>query len=495
MKTKIKNNTFMLIACAVFFSGAALPFAYAPYNQFWLALPLLAILFFAVTRASPRQAGWLGWWFGLGWFFHGIHWIYYSLHYHGGTPLWLVLIMLFLLSAYLALFPALAMYLARRLFKVPALALLIAILPAMWALSEWLRGWLFTGFPWLQIGYAFIDSPLAGYAPLFGGLGVSYVAAISAALLLLLIMGAPRRMAAVSLIALWLSGFLLSQIDWTHTQGNPIKVSLIQGNIPQRAKWEYDMHDYTLDVYRRLTEQNWDSDLIVWPETAVPDFDYRVPGYLAYLKQRAMQENTDVLLGIFTGNIEDRRYYNSVISLRDGVYQKRHLVPLGEYYPFRSALEFFRRWIRIPMSDIAAAQGDQPLVTANNIPLGINICFEDAFDRDVVRDVPQAQLLVNVSNDAWFEDSIQPWQHHQLARMRALETGRYMLRSTNTGVSSVIDYKGRVVAQSPQFVTHVLTTAAQPMSGSTPYVRWHNYALMISLLVLLMFVWRKSARK
>lgn len=487
---KIIINPYFILVSA-FIAGLLLPFAYAPYDQFWITFPLLGWLFFLVHKQTARRAALLGWLFGLGWFFHGVHWIYYSLHYHGGTPMWLVIIMLALLSAYLAIFPALAMYVAQKLFNTSRIIKVIVVLPALWVLSEWLRGWLFTGFPWLQIGYAQIDTPLAGYAPLVGGLGVSYFSALTAGLLIMLLMGGKRLNIAIMLLCVWLSGWLLFQIEWVEKSGNTLRVSLVQGNVPQQEKWQYGMREITMERYRRLTELNWDSDLIVWPETAVPDYVHRVPGYINYLRQRAEQQNSEVLFGVFTGDREQRLYYNSVVSLRDGIYQKRHLVPLGEYFPFHSIMDFFRRWIDIPMSDIAAADFEQELVQVSGHKLGINICFEDAFDRDVIRDVPEAALLVNVSNDAWFEDSIEPWQHHQIARMRALEAGRYLLRSTNTGVSSVIDNKGRVVAQSPQFQMHVLNTTVQPLQGRTPYALWRNYFLMIVVVCGLLIIFRR----
>ncbi|MDQ1363569.1 MAG: apolipoprotein N-acyltransferase [Pseudomonadota bacterium] len=492
-----KNTiTPYLLPASALFSGLLMPLAYAPYDQFWLIYLLLGWLFFLVHEQSAGRAALLGWLFGLGWFFHGVHWIYYSLHYHGGTPLWLVIIMLAMLSAYLAIFPALAMYLAQKFFRTSRLIKIIAVLPALWVGSEWLRGWLFTGFPWLQTGYAQIDTPLAGYAPVIGGLGAGYFAALTAGLLTLLWLDKKQwRMIWLCLVVIWLSGWLLLQIEWVEKSGEPMRVSLLQGNVPQQQKWQYGMREITLERYRHLTESSWESDLIVWPETAVPDFAHRVPDYIEYLRRRALQQDSEVLFGIFTGDSERRVYYNSVLSLRDGLYRKRHLVPLGEYYPFRSALDFFRRWINIPMSDIAAASVDQELVTVAGHAVGINICFEDVFDRDVMRDLPEAALLVNVSNDAWFEDSIEPWQHHQIARMRALEAGRYLLRATNTGVSAVIDHKGRVVAQSPQFRIHVLNATVQPLQGRTPYAWWRNYLLLMLVVAGLSVLFWRFARR
>ena len=466
-------------------AGLLLAYAFAPYDHFWLAFPLLAWLFLICVYASPGRAFRRGWLFGFGWFVHGVHWIYYSLHYHGGTPDILAGIIVALLAAYLALFPALALYAAQKFFSVSARYKLIVIMPALWLMSEWLRGYFLTGFPWLQSGYSQLDAPLAGYAPLIGALGVSGLLALSAGLLASLASRWKDLRVIAALLVIWLAGYGLQQVHWTQPLGDSIKVSLVQGNIPQSEKWKRAMHRPTLEMYQRLTAQLWESQLVIWPETAIPDFRHRVPFYLDRLKKDMEFNKRDLLLGIFIRDHDSSRYYNSVVSIRDGVYLKRHLVPLGEYFPLRGLLDFFRRWIDIPMSDVDAGPRRQPLITAAGQPLGVSICFEDAFDRDVLLDLPEASMLVNLSNDAWFEDSIEPWQHHQIARMRALETGRYMLRATNTGVSAVIDPMGRVQAIAPQFQQYVLKTSVQPYTGSTPYVIWHNY-LTVGLLSLLL---------
>lgn len=484
------NTRPALIDFSVFVSGLLLAFAFAPYNQFWLMFVLLAWLMVCTLDKSPGRAFWRGWLFGLGAFAHGIHWIYYSLHYHGGTPFILASALVVLLSAYLALFPALAFYIARRWFPVSIEKQLLLLFPASWLLTEWLRGYLFTGFPWLQLGYAQIDTVLAGYGPLIGGLGIGWLTMLSAGLIAMIMLKKKIHYCVIGLSGLWLTGLVLTLINWTEPMNKPIQVSLLQGNIAQSEKWKPHMHGPTLQMYYELTRQNWDSDLIIWPETAIPDFRHRVGNYLQQLKNETEIHDKDLLLGIFIRDPDSSRYYNSVVSLRDGEYLKRHLVPLGEYFPLRGLLSFFMRWIDIPMSDVDSGPQQQSLVTAAGQPLGISICFEDAFDRDIRKDLPQASLLVNVSNDAWFEDSPQPWQHHQIARMRALESGRYMLRATNTGVSSIIDEKGKVLAISPQFKRHVLTNIVQPMQGTTFYSLVGNYLSVILAVLLLVLVQR-----
>ena len=492
-----QHNLYYRYEILALIAGAILPFSFAPWNLFWLQFPLLGFLFLVCLRQTPLIAFRRGFFFGLGWFSHGIHWIYYSLHYHGGMPSAVALLTIVLLAAYMSLFPALALYLANRYIKTSCVLMLALIYPLSWMLFDWLRGYFLTGFPWLQIGIAQIDSWLAGYGPLIGGIGTGFLVTVIAGLLAAsIIKNDTVKTRPVNnlllIVVIYIGGFLLGFIHWTDPVAQPIKVSLIQGNIPQAEKWKPENRWPTLKMYRQLSQQNWQSDLIIWPETAIPDYRDRVQNYLDDLAQQAEKNNTDLLLGVFVRNQQTGRYYNSVISLDRQIYKKRHLVPLGEYFPLRPLLGFFAQWVDIPMSDIDSGESKQPLIQVAGQKLGVSICFEDAFDRDVRLDLPQATLLVNVSNDAWFEDSPQPWQHHQIARMRALETGRSLLRATNTGISSVIDPQGRVLAISSQFRREVINARVQAYQGSTPYVIWGNYLTIISALLVLIYFGIKS---
>lgn len=495
MALLVKNNPYYLQEWLLLISGALMPFSFAPYGLFWLQFPLLAFLFLGCLQQTPGVAMRRGFLFALGFFAHGIHWVFYSLHYHGAAPLSLAIIIVVLLAAYLSLFPALALYLSNRLFRPLGAPLLLLVYATGWMLFEWLRGYFLTGFPWLQLGTAHVDSWLAGFAPLFGGLGVGFlVVLIAAALALSLVKKQPLYVLACAGV-IYLAGFLLGQISWTRAVGEPLKVSLVQGNIPQSQKWRREMYAPTLQMYRALTRQHLHSDLIIWPETAIPGYADRVSDYLAALAAEAEHSNTEVLLGVFVRDAQSGRYYNSLLDLNGQVYRKRHLVPLGEFFPLRPLLGFFAQWIDIPMSDIDSGETDQPLIKVAGQPVGVSICFEDAFDRDVLQDLPEATLLVNVSNDAWFEDSPQPWQHHQIAQMRALESGRSLMRVTNTGVTSFIGADGRVQAMAQQFKREVLTHEVQAYSGATPYVRWQNYMLISAGLIGLLVLYRRSARR
>jgi apolipoprotein N-acyltransferase len=355
---------------------------------------------------------------------------------------------------------------------------------------EWLRGWLFTGFPWLSLGYSQIDSPLNGFAPLLGVYGVSWFIVFTASLLLL-IWERSRWFWLVlpMLVTLWGSGWLLSGKSWTQATGKPVKVALVQGNIPQDFKWLPSFKEPTLQRYLEQSQHQREVDLIIWPETAIPMFDYQARDILDYLSNQHAIHGIDFLTGIPVMQKEDE-YFNSVISISQppfSFYYKRHLVPFGEYIPFQKALGSLLQFLNIPMSEFSAGPDHQANLVSAGQSIGVSICYEDAYGELVRSSLPGATLLVNVSNDAWFGDSIAPHQHLEIARMRALETGRYLLRATNTGISAVIDAQGRVVAQAPQFQIYSLRAQAMPYQGETLYVRFGN-GLVVSGLVLLLLV-------
>lgn len=479
-------------------AGAFTTLAFAPFDQSWLVFITLALPFYLWTRLTAKQAAISAWLYGLGLQCTGVSWIYYSLHVHGSAPVIFALLLIFLLSCYLSIYTALSAYTVNRFLPASPIMRLMIFYPASWVLFEWSQGYVMTGFAWMQLGYTQIDLPLSGFAPVFGNHAVSGLIAFCAGVVALVILqlGQKNYKAATVLVMpvllLWVTGGVLKPVDWTQAEGDAIRVSVIQGNIPQTDKWKLHMKKPTMDMYRELTLAQQDADLIIWPETAVPSYRYRVEPYIRELHQQMEQRDTDLLLGIFVKN-DKGRVLNSVVNVNGDAYHKRHLVPLGEYIPLRFLIEFFNRFVKIPMSDITSGEEDQPLLVAAGVPLGINVCFEEAFARDVIKDLPAAKLLINVSNDAWFEDSIEPHQHHVIARMRALEAGRYMIRSTNTGITSLIGPHGEVIDQLPQFERGVLSGSVQPMVGATPFVRWGDWLIVgaCSLLLLAYAVIRR----
>jgi apolipoprotein N-acyltransferase len=352
---------------------------------------------------------------------------------------------------------------------------------------EWLKGWFATGLPWLSLGYSQTGSPLAGFAPLVGVYGIGALCMVMAVALFLLLRDKRYPLLAV-LLLIPLAGWLLQQIDWTEAQQQTLKVTMVQGNIPQEVKWRFDQRQNIFNTYWRETSQHWDSDLIVWPETALPGQSDKIEqSVLQPMQQAALENNTSLMTGLVVSDAETERYYNSVVMLGSerGYYHKRHLVMFGEYYPVRWLLDLFRGLISIPYSDLTAGPREQDLLRVDGSALGVSICFEDVFSREVLLAFPEANLLLNVSNDAWFGNSTAPHQHLQIAQMRALETERVMIRSTNTGVSAFIDHKGRVMAQTRQFATESITEVLQGRSGVTPF---YYFARLQAWLALLPFV-------
>ncbi len=479
-------------AVSAFVLGGLAALAFAPVGWFLLIFVSLAGLLHLIEQASPRRAFMLGWLFGLGLFGAGVSWIYISLHVYGGMPSWLAAFAVFLFCGILALYPALTTWATVR-YSGPGLFRLLLVFPLMWTGVEWVRGWLFTGFPWLAAGYAQVpDGPLAGYAPLVGVYGVSWLSAICAGLLLWLTRSVwlPGKWLApfAALLLLLGAGEGLKLVDWTRPFGKPISVALVQGNVPQEMKWRPEQVSRTLADYAAHVRAA-RAQLIVLPETAFPVFyeDLR-PSFLAELRELARERDADILAGFPTGDLAGA-YYNSVVSIGEGpaqFYHKHHLVAFGEFVP--PGFGWIVKVLHIPLSDFARGGKDQPPMKAAGQKVAVNICYEDVFGEEIVRALPEATLLVNVTNDAWFGESFAGWQHAQMSQMRALESGRYMLRSTNTGVTAIIDHKGRVLSALPEFTAATLLGEAQGFEGMTPYARLGNAPVVVLLLALLTFL-------
>ena len=484
-----------------FILGAATVAGFAPLYLYPLPVVTLSMLaWLQIGARTPKGAAALGWWFGLGFFLTGVSWVYVSLHTFGAMPAPVAAFFTLVFCAYLALFPAFTSWLVAVL-RAPLWIKLAVVFPSAWTLTEWVRGWLFTGFPWLAMGYSQVpDSALAGYAPVLGVYGLSFLSVLSAGLAVVAIRkwrvrggngrSSQKRAAAgviLAFCALWLSGVALKQVSWTTPAGEPLDVALLQGNIPQEIKWTPEGLRTTLERYRDLAVAS-RAKLTVFPETALPLFLRDVPpDYLASLAAHARARGADVLIGV-PELLPNGDYYNSVISLgasRSQVYRKSHLVPFGEFIPLRPVLGAIVNILAIPLQDFSRGpQRAEPLMVAGQ-KIAVNVCYEDAFGEEIIRPLPEATLLVNVSNVAWFGRSIAPRQHLQISQARALETGRYMLRSTNTGMTAVVDNAGRIVAVAPQFTTATVQATVRGYSGSTPYVRWGNGAILALCSIVL----------
>ena len=466
-----------------FAAGAATVLAFAPAGLFPLALIALAALVHLWSDAAPRRAFWAGYAFGLGFFGAGVSWVYVSLHDFGGMPMPLAALATALFCAFLALFPGAAGWLQARIPMRPALRAGLAI-PAAWTLMEWLRSWIFTGFPWLSVGYAGVGWPLQGYAPLLGVFGLSFLT-LSLAGLAWVALRKPKPMVVASFIVILVAGEALRHVDWTRPEGAPVPAALLQGNIEQDLKFRPERYPAILETYARLAEPT-SAKLIVLPETAIPRFYDRIePEYLARLEAVAKRNGGDLLLGVpYRSGAGE--YFNTVVSLGSAprqAYHKSHLVPFGEFIP--AGFDWVLEVLQIPLSDFSRGGRSQPPISAAGQRVGVNVCDEDAFGDVIARRLPEATLLVNVSNVAWFGDSLAPAQHLQIARLRAVETGRMHLAATNTGITAAIDRGGRVIARLPQFSEGRLEVSAQGYAGRTPYSRYLDWPVVaVSLLIL-----------
>lgn len=470
--------------------GALTPLSLAPFH-YWPVALLTIGLFSELLRDQPiRKAVWRGFLFGFGLWAYGASWLYVSIHDYGDTSIWLAVPMVGVVAAVMGLFFALMGALYERLsFRG------FHLLPfaALYVLCEWLRSWLFTGFPWLFTGYAFTDTPLAGYAPLLGIFGVSTAAIMSAqGLFTVLREGRRAWKIALGVIALWLGGFGLYQVQWTQVDHEALTVSIVQGNIPQESKWALEWRDKTINIYRDLSKNEWGRDIVIWPEAALPMFYHEATDVLEEMQNHALTGHTAFVTGIpyaqLAPNQHDVEYYNSIIALGEGngLYNKQRLVPFGEYVPMESLLRGLMPFFDLPMSGFNWGKPDQmPLLVKDHL-MAPYICYEIAYPDLVRRAAGHADILSTISNDGWFGGSIGPYQHFQMVQMRALETGRQIIRATNNGISAIIDEKGRVVARAPQFQRLVLRGEIHPTHGDTPYVAFGNIPVLALCAVLLL---------
>ncbi|MDD5250044.1 MAG: apolipoprotein N-acyltransferase [Rhodocyclaceae bacterium] len=480
---------------AAFALGAATVAGFAPFGIFVLPFLTLAWLLRAWREAAPARAARLGYAWGLGFFLAGVSWVYVSLNVFGDMPMPLAALATLLFCALLAAFPAVAGYAFAR-WRSGAAGRDALLAAGLWELTEWLRGWILTGFPWLALGYSQSPpSPLAGFAPVLGVYGIGLLVALTAAALA---SAASKRRTALLVVALAATGFALRGIAWTQPAGAPLKVALLQGNIPQGIKWDPQRATLSLETYAALA-QRYPADLTVLPETAIPLFFDEAPRDLL----ADLTVHGPALIGVAVRMKDDGRpsgYTNAAVALsRRGAaafdvqaYAKRHLVPFGEYAP--PGFSWFFRLASIPMSDFTAGPPRQAPLAVAGQKIAPNICYEDLFGEELIRALPAATLLVNLSNTAWFGDSLAQPQHLQISRMRAMETGRPMLRATNTGMTAAIAPDGRVAAVLEPFSTGALVVEVQGYAGATPFVRYGNTAAVTLALAACLPALRRRRR-
>ena len=480
----------------VFIAGAFLPLAFSPVDFYFLALLSPAVLFYSLLFATPRRAAWLGWWFGLGYFGVGVSWGFVAIHVFAHSSIFVSVILTFIGVSFMAAYISLQSYVSVLFIKKASLEnkkiIILVVFPLFWALLEWFRGWFLTGFPWLSLGYSQTNSFLSGYASVLGVYGVSWLTALSSSLLLIPFLYKNTKKIFTSLFLIGfilLGGYLLSLVSWTEITGKSLKVSLVQGNVEQQTKWEPGHFEKRKETYLSLTQKHWDSDLVLWPENSLTVFHHQLKNnFLTDLAKEAGKQDTDIILGLPVLDRENNNYFSSLLVVNKSkqetqFYHKNHLVPFGEYVPLASLLRGLISFFDLPMSSFTPGRYDQKVLLAAGQKIAPTICYEDAFGEDLIRFLPEATLLLNASNNAWYGDSFAPHQHLQISQMRALETGRDMMRVTTNGVSALINHQGKIISRSPQFEAHVVTGYVQPRLGATPYVRSGNIYILVIILI------------
>ena len=500
---------------AVFLIGASTVFAFAPFNIYPLAWISPAFLFYALSKANTKkQYFYLGWIYGIGLFGVGASWPFYSLYFFAHAHLLVALSGTLIFVLFVALFSTGLFGWLASLFREKALySRLLLFFPAIWVLVEWFRSWFLTGFPWLYLGNSQIDSLFSSIAPVTGVLGVSYICVLIAGALLSFYFGnsvrrtvhiepdpdsqsvsdkmiveeafgsSARVLSALIIVLLVGGSFALQNINWTTKTGKPMLVSVLQSNISQTEKLNSENLLPMIDLYQEMTRQSKNSDLIVWPETGLFDsFARHMTTVIEPLQDSLKGTQKAILIGGFYIN-ENQGVENSVLAITAddrSIYSKRHLVPFGEYTPLLKHLGWLGQWIQLPYDNIAAGKNDGTL-TINDFKAQMTICYEDVFGSEIIKSLPESSLLINVTHDGWFTGSLEPYQHMQIARMRSLETGRYMVRATTTGPAGIIDEKGKVLATAPPYTKKIITNKVQHFSGATPFVRWGNWPIVVML--------------
>jgi apolipoprotein N-acyltransferase len=493
------SSTAMLLAAL---AGGASLFSFAPFGWWPVQFLLLAYFFYQLGRStSVKRAAWIGWAFGFGWCVAGMHWLYISIHRFGGVSAPLAAIAICLLGLYMGLFGAFAASVSawlRKRWSLPLPAFFLIVLPVLWGVSEWMRGWVFTGFPWASSGYAHNAAPLGGYAALVGVYGIGILVGVCAGCVTLLTQQ-NRRVPALGLLAIVLAaGWGLRTITWTQPSGQPISVRLLQGDIRQDEKFDTEFLMRILARYQKMITAA-PADLIATPETAIPIWEQSLPpGYVDGLRQWSVNSGSALMLGIPLANSETD-YANSVVGFSSTTppysYDKHHLVPFGEFVP--TGFRWVTDLMQIPLGDNRRGAAVQaPFAVKDQLVLP-NICYEDVFGEEIaaqLRTDRPATLLLNVSNLAWFGESVAIPQHLQISQMRSMETGRPMLRATNTGATAIIDGKGQVVAQLPFYGQGVLSARVQGMRGMTPFIRFGSFGFLVLGALALLGAWFSGLR-
>lgn len=469
-------------------AGACLPLSLAPFSIWPMAILSMAFLFYVITDQSPKRTFIISALFGLGMFGAGTSWVFVSMHSFGGvTALFSVVgtILFCLLNAIVFAIP----FSLHPFFANKRLAMLLG-LPALWVLSEWIRSWIFTGFPWLYAGYSQTDTWLNGWAPLGGIYLLSYFCGLMAAVIAQAYRNSSPQAITVSLaliVALFISGYGMKKIEWTQPINKAISVALIQPNIDQNDKWSLSMRNRILEQLATQTQPHWGTDIILWPEGSIPAVYTQITPFISQLHQMGLQHKTALIVGLPVNTNPAGPYYNAMLALGagQGRYDKTRLVPFGEYVPFEDLIRGLNNFFDLPMSSFSWGTKNQSPLIVRDTRIATAICYEIAYPDLVAGNSRNSNMLLTVSNDAWFGNSIAPHQHMQMARMRAIEAAKPLIRGTNNGITAVVDYRGQTVQKLSQFETAVLLSRIEPREGNSLFTLLGSWPIiLLSLLTV-----------
>ncbi|PIE42860.1 MAG: apolipoprotein N-acyltransferase [Gammaproteobacteria bacterium] len=493
----MRKISLLLLACV---AGTLQTLTYAPFDYWPLGILSALVIYAVVRKGSKRDALLTGWLYGLGIYGSGASWIYVSIHDYGYTSAGLAAIVTFLFVAFLALFQVLQLYLYKHA-ETNQIRFNVLLFASIWILIDWFRSWFLTGFPWLYLGYGLTDSPISWLAPIGGVHLVTFVAVLTGCTLFTIVTARQHKHRITLFVPVALLWLLtpLNHFSWTNLDtDHPVTVSIVQGNIDQLIKWAPSYRLYSIETYAQLSDRHWESsDILLWPETAIPLFQDTAKIVTDELAKKASQTNTTLITGIPyrepTANADEQPiYHNSITSLGNGTgfYHKQKLVPFGEYVPLEAMLRGLFGFLDLPMSGFTPGPPAQNGLTAGKLHIAPFICYEIVYPDFVANSAKQNGMLLTISNDAWFGKSIAPLQHLEIAQMRSLETGRYTLRGTNNGISAIINHHGKIIKRSDQFIAATLTGTVYAASNATPFMitgSWPVVIFSVGLLVLAVF--------
>jgi apolipoprotein N-acyltransferase len=479
-------------------AGALFPFSLAPYSVWPVAIFSMACLFYALSNQSSRRAFWISTLFGMGMFGVGTSWVFVSMHSFGGVSVLFAIIGTVLFCALNAVVFAIPFSLS-AFFPQKPYALLLG-LPSLWVISEWIRSWLLTGFPWLFAGYSHTDTWLNGWAPIGGIYLISYLCGILAMLAVQALSHSSNRAHIIRIfivVTIFFAGYILQKLDWTESTEKSLSVALVQPNIDQSDKWTFSMRNKILEQLVTQTQPYWGTDIILWPEGAIPAIYTQVAPFLGELHEQSLKHQSALIVGLPANINPLGPYYNSMLALGvgQGRYDKTRLVPFGEYVPFESFIRGLNSFFDLPMSSFSLGSKDQQPLTVGDTHIATAICYEIAYPDLVARNSRNSNILLTVSNDAWFGDSIAPHQHMQMARMRAIEAAKPLIRGTNNGITAAVDHRGQIFQQLAQFEAGVLLTKIEPRLGNSLYTRIGSWPIVLfSLLTVASLILRSMRR-